>query len=192
MLQLFVEFLEAGLYDYIWLLVVTDKFEMLSKLIQDWVPFISFGDIYSILYAFLYFPDDLPPRLSTLAIYLISLWSLYDITWFVLSFMDDFDVDVFVGNDGCGNDDFWNCDCDGGNCDDGGICNCNGDDGSCDNGGKMNFLIGVNLKLPIHYQFHHHGWLYWGLIELQWETCYVVGLLMVLVMVYDLYHFSLS
>ena len=52
--------------------------------------------------------------------------------------MDDFNVDVFVGNDGCGND-FWNCDCDGGNCDDDGICNCNGDGGSCDDGGENEF-----------------------------------------------------
>ena len=68
------------------------------------------------------------------------MWWLYDITWFVLSFVDDFNVDVFVGNDGCGNDDdFWNCDCDGGNCNDDGICNCNGDGGSCDDGGENEF-----------------------------------------------------
>ena len=53
--------------------------------------------------------------------------------------MDDFNVDVFVGNDGCSNDDFWNCDCDGGNCDDDGICNCNRDGGSCDDGDENEF-----------------------------------------------------
>ena len=53
--------------------------------------------------------------------------------------MDDFNIDVFVGNDRCGNDDFWNCDCNGGNCDDDGICNCNGDGSSCDDDGENEF-----------------------------------------------------